>query len=99
LLDKADEEIKLYGVGPDGVYEWPRAGAMFCMVMYEDHLTAMRSRAEGVPEELLDAIQEIDYRFMSGNSVKVEKAAIPATEWEPVRKWLKRAAPTPGEKE
>lgn len=37
-------EIQKFGVGPDGVYEWPRAGAMFCMVHYEDHLQAMRAR-------------------------------------------------------
>lgn len=43
--------------------------------------------------KLLEAINTIDPRFRSGNSIPVEKATVPQAEWEAVRTALFAAFP------
>lgn len=43
--------------------------------------------------QLLQALGSIDQRFTSGNAVPVEKASVPAAEWEAVKSALVASFP------
>ena len=48
-------------------------------------------RAEARMRELVEAVEAIDLYFQSGNHIQVERATIPAEEWERVKAAIEAA--------
>lgn len=55
-------------------------------VLYDDY-----AKLKAQNEELLNALKPIELRFISGNSVSVGLASIPAGEWRPVAEAIAKA--------
>ena len=42
-----------------------------------------------MPNEILEALKQIDLYFQSGNDIQIERATIPFEEWKPIQQFLR----------